>query len=585
MNVRFRGLFVLFVSIFFLQGDLVHATSASFVPTVPTMAVRELAPGMRGKAYTVVSGTDVVSFPISVVSVIPQDDRPSHLIVIKAEGPVIEATGGIAAGMSGSPVYVGDRLVGAIGYGWSFSDHTLGLVTPIEDMVQVFSWKDLSRPFVPEIAVSAVGASVRGGRTPQEKGALALSGLSERARDRLSQALGLPVVLSGGTWMGAQTVETKASLKPGDALGVMLVWGDVTLGATGTLSALSRDGRFLAFAHPFLGAGAVEFPVCRAWIHHVIPSIQAPFKIGSFGPIVGTLTQDRPQAVGGHLGRFAPAMDLTLRLHDLDQGIWEVRNFRTVPDPFLVPKTIPKVFMGLVDRLWGRRGAGTAKMRVSFDGGGLRRKWSYTDYYFSPEDLTERLTKSVEDLVRLVPLNPFQTVLPLGVRFDLDMTAKPKILYADAINLDKDMYNPGETIQVSVDLRPYRGASQTKAFSVKVPEDTAGPCQVVVRGGGLGEPDGDEPGDVDRSISSLPELFRELDDRERNNEVIIELMYQKQGQEDMESELPPSAEFPGEIRRRKIKEGTMKVYRSEYYVEGSLQKTFIVLPKKQRDDL
>ncbi|MEA3284251.1 MAG: SpoIVB peptidase S55 domain-containing protein [Synergistota bacterium] len=577
-SLRCLALYLALVALWIASPSM---ASVAFSPNVPVMDVEDVVPGLKGRAYTVVSGTSVKSFPVTVISVIPQSGTPSNLILIRAEGPIIEATGGIAAGMSGSPVFIGKKLIGAIGYGWNFSDHRLGLVTPIDDMCQVFSWKDMERKFVPPVDYLLEKGEVSSDMEPKaERMVLSLSGIGGRSRQRLSESLDMPVVLAGSSWRGADAVEYGSSLTPGGAIGVLLVWGDVTLGATGTLSALSDDGRFLAFGHPFISNGAVAYPVTKAWIHHVIPSVEAPFKIGSFGPIVGTVTQDRPQAIGGRMGTFAPALDLSLRFHDRDQGKREIRRFRAVPEPFLVSRAVPAVFMGLTDGLWGRKGAGTAKLTVTFEGGGLPRGWTYTNYLFSPSDIVETMSKEVEGLVSTVALNPFRELLPLGVHFAVDVTRDPRILYVDSIRLDGETYSPGDTVVVSVDLRPYRGKSRTREFSLIVPEKAIGPCRIAVRGGGLGEPDGGEMGDMDRSISNLPELLVELDDRERNNEVVIELIYQDMGSEMAEDfRSPRSLEFPGEIRRRKIKEGSMRVYRSDYYVDGSLQKSFVVIPQ------
>ncbi|MFA7362963.1 MAG: SpoIVB peptidase S55 domain-containing protein, partial [Aminobacteriaceae bacterium] len=128
-----------FFLLFFLGGS---APAASFRPSEPSMDIASLRPGMKGHALTVISGRDIVRFPVEIVSIIPKKGSPRNLIMVKASGPIIEKTGGIAAGMSGSPVYMNGKLIGAIGYGWNFSEHNLGLVTPLEDMVTIWDWPE-----------------------------------------------------------------------------------------------------------------------------------------------------------------------------------------------------------------------------------------------------------------------------------------------------------------------------------------------------------------------------------------------------------------------------------------------------------
>ena len=153
-------------------------------------------------------------------------------------------------------------------------------------------------------------------------------------------------------------------LSPGEAVAALLVWGDVEVGATGTVTATSRDGRFLAFGHPFLGRGAVNFPVARARIHETVYSQAFPFKLGSPVSLVGTVTQDRAAGIGGRTDFFTPSVSATLAFTDLDQGGERtVRNVRVVPDPFLGSRLLEGVFTGLLDEVWRRKGQGTMTVK------------------------------------------------------------------------------------------------------------------------------------------------------------------------------------------------------------------------------
>ena len=304
-----------------------------------SMRVEQLRPGMRGYARTVVSGTEVTQFPVEIVSIIPQKGSPKNLIMIRASGAAIGSTGGIAAGMSGSPVYIKGKLVGAIGYGWNFSDHTLGLVTPYEDMASIWKWPErtvaIQAPSFPapegekrekEDSQGEGNATLKkrdgtdsSSRETGDRSSLFINGLSVRSSHAIASLLGKRGYVPGGGNAGDLPIEENAKLEPGEALAVLLAWGDVTVGTTGTLTALGKDGKFLAFAHPFLGKGAVNYPVARAFIHGVVPSMESPFKIGTALRIVGTVTQDRQQAIGGRIG-FTPSFSGALAFTDLDRG-------------------------------------------------------------------------------------------------------------------------------------------------------------------------------------------------------------------------------------------------------------------------
>lgn len=356
LKAHFLALTLVFAFPFF-------AEAVAFIPETPMMKIGEVRPGMRGEAHTVIKGQAVVTFPVTVVSVLPRKGIPKHLILIRAEGPIIEKTGGIAAGMSGSPVFINGKIVGAIGYGWNFSDHRLGLVTPLEDMIAVFDWKDVKpafyKPPLPEpstVSPDVSSSDISSGDIPSADAeplvTLFADGMSQRAIAGLSSAFnGKILAMGSGMAENLPPVETVRKMNPGEAVGVMLAWGDVSLGATGTLTAVSKDGRFLAFAHPFINNGAVAYPLTRAWVHDVVPSIESPFKLGTPMSIIGTVTQDRPQAIGGKLNVYPPSFDFTVNLDDVDNKKKIRKRFHVAAAPFLLSKLAPDALTGLLDDL------------------------------------------------------------------------------------------------------------------------------------------------------------------------------------------------------------------------------------------
>ncbi|HPI98495.1 MAG TPA: SpoIVB peptidase S55 domain-containing protein [Synergistales bacterium] len=449
----------------------------SFVPQVQTMSTEQVRPGMKGTAYTVVRGNRLVSFPVEVISILPRKGIPQNLIMIRASGPVIEETGGIAAGMSGSPVYIEGKLIGAIGYGWNFTEHDLGLVTPIEDMSAIWDLPEeipsLSPPpvlrwtesslMVEHEPISADPADIGSiDLTEQDYGSSRTTffadGISSRAAERISVNLGKDVSLVGGSTVGELPVEYNPSLRPGEAIGVMLAWGDVSMGATGTLTALSKDGRFLAFAHPFLNRGYGAYPLTRSWIHNVVPSIQAPFKVGSPLSIIGSVTQDRAQAIGGRIGLFLPSVDASVRLRDIDHEKSSFKRFHMAQDPFLISDILPDVALGIIDESWGRKGEGTVRMNIEIEGRGLENGWERTNYFFSDKDIAKESLKEVQELTQVLSLNPFREIMPLGIHLDMEITSRPKVLFIEGLSINKKEARPGDEITVVVLLRPYRKA-------------------------------------------------------------------------------------------------------------------------------
>ncbi|WP_300525051.1 SpoIVB peptidase S55 domain-containing protein [Aminiphilus sp.] len=624
----------------------VSASPPAFDAGISTLAITSVKPGMKGIARTVLQGREVVAFPLEILSVIERKGTPRHLILVRASGPLMERTGGIAAGMSGSPVFVEGKLVGAIGYGWDFSDHRLGLVTPIEDMASVWDWPERLPPFsrplpqgitlfasedkAPEENVSpnpeqeepgenensndvdstaeehadredaplsfSFGAKdpillevtreeTNVNRVLRERAApLLADGLSPRATKSLEADLGTRI-LAMGTGSGGSDlpVEYDAHMTPGDAIGVLLAWGDITIGATGTLTAVGKDGRFLGFAHPFLNRGAVVFPVTRAWVHDVIPSLASPFKLGSPQAIVGTVTQDRPQAIGGRIGYFAPSVSFTVTVRDQETKGNVTKRFHVADDPFLVAKIAPAAMLGIVDDVWGRVGQGTAHVTVSISGGGLETGWTRANMFFSPEDLARDTVKEFSDLADIFSTNEFREVKPLGFQIDVELTQVPRVLFIEDVEIDPKEAAPGSDVTVTVKLRPYRRNPLTKTFTLRIPEGAQGTCDILVRGGGIAEPEQESILQGWRSIAAFEELLSELNAKESNNELVVELLAKVEGssQDKSEEEEP---KLLSEIKARRMKEGTLRLFKSNYYVEGLMRRVLHVRPENGATD-
>ncbi len=581
--------------VLFWTGNAPASVSENtFRPGAPYLAASFVKPGMKGNALTVVKDRRILSFPVEVLAIVPQHGVPKNLFMVRALGKDIERIGGIAAGMSGSPVYIGGKLVGAIGYGWNFADHTLGLVTPIEDMFHVFDWPDdipemgdpvrLSQASGKDVTSDDKSASPEG-KVRVNSADLAspmwISGISDRGVERISELLDAKKVIRAGAMAGDLPVEYGARLAPGDAIGILLAWGDVSVGATGTVTAVSPDGRFLAFGHPFLGRGAIAYPVTRAIIHHVVPSLEAPFKIGTPMQIVGTATQDRPQGVGGRFGFFAPSVDLSLSFKDEETGRSGKSRFHVVWDPFIGPKLASNIFMGLLDDRWGRKGEGVSTVRIEVEGRGISKGWNRSNMFFSEKDLAAESLTEIQTLLNIVFLNQFSDIRPLGVHLDVEMTKRPKVMFIERIEVDDKKFVPGQKLSVRVKMRPYRGKQVSKEFSIAIPKNASGECEILVRGGGIEPLEQDALAQGWKTIESFAQMFQEMSALERNNEVILEFNYDKDIKTDEKEKKTSSVskeerEFLSEVKKRRLKDGTLQIFLTDYVVEGLLRKMITV---------
>ena len=629
-----------------------------FVPTEPVMPLSQIKPGMTGYAKTVFTGTKITPFEISVIGVLPRKTSPKNLIVIEVKDEYVRAHGGIAAGMSGSPVYIDGKLIGAIGYGWTFADSNLGMVTPIEEMVQAMNWEDdipdfkippipLEKPAKAEVktapasgdktaqpktdaaknkdgavdtAVVSGDKTIPGGKLEKKMMPLMVDGISERMSKRLEKQFGVEVVPFGTKAEAGSPVNLGWKPEPGAAIGAALAWGDFSAGGIGTLTALSGDGRFIAFAHPMFNRGAVSYAMTEAGIVKIIPSLTSSFKLGYIDSIAGVITQDRPQAIGGRLGRLAAAYSYTVNFKDADTGRSSTKHFQTVSDPFVGPELGATGIVGLIDAEWSRKGQGTAMLTYSVDGGNMKPAWARRDIFFSEKDIVKSLQKEVEAMNKVIAHNKFREIAPYGVTVNVELTQEPRIVYVEKIEIrdKKELYSPGDKLTVDVTFRPWRKDAVVKTFELTVPENAMAFCEVTARGGGIEEPVQEPLVTGTRAITSFKELIRELSAKEANNQLIVEIggpedptegkdekaepgknrgklasdatagkdggkdkagkAGAQRGKKDAKESFSPADlledRFVSEIKAERIKSGALVIADTNYYVDG-VQRTFI----------
>ena len=613
-----------------------------FVPTEPVMPLSQIKPGMTGYAKTVFSGTKITPFEISVIGVLPRKTSPKNLIVIEVKDEYVRAHGGIAAGMSGSPVYIDGKLIGAIGYGWTFADSNLGMVTPIEEMVQAMEWKDeipdfkippvpLEKPLSADVkpkhaAKDKTAQKTKTDKKPEAAGEpklpaegklekkmmpLMVDGISERMSKRLEKQFGVEVVPFGTKAEAGSPVNLGWKPEPGAAVGAALAWGDFSAGGIGTLTALSKDGRFIAFAHPMFNRGAVSYAMTEAGIVKIIPSLTSSFKLGYIDSIAGVITQDRPQAIGGRLGRLAAAYSYTVNFKDADTGHSATKRFQTVADPFIGPELGATGIVGLIDAEWSRKGQGTAMLTYSVDGGNMKPAWARRDIFFSEKDIVKSLQKEVEAMNKVIAHNKFREIAPYGVTVNVELTQEPRIVYVEKIEIrdKKELYSAGDKLTVDVTFRPWRKDAVVKTFELTVPENAMAFCEVTARGGGIEEPVQEPLVTGTRAITSFKELIRELSAKEANNQLIVEIggpedptegkdekaepgknrgklasdatagkAGAQRGKKDAKESFSPADlledRFVSEIKAERIKSGALVIADTNYYVDG-VQRTFI----------
>lgn len=574
-----------FIAVIFMWASCAHA---AFVPEQPIISLSDLKPGMSGYMLTVLRGSEPERIPVRIISISPNKPGTD----VRAEILIrLEGRQKLAQGMSGSPVYIQGKLAGAVRSGWEFSDQTMAFAAPIEDMCRIFTTEDTKADGAIMGAEDTHRAFTPAGGTLRDNlnmSAVTLSGLKVSANSsitKLAQTLG--ITFTQGTSMTGGTLTTQqAKFRPGEAVSALMAWGDVEMGAVGTVTATAKDGRFLAFGHPFMKKGPSSYPAARTFIHETINSTMFPFKLASPTGITGTFTQDREAGLGGRTGYFAQSIPAELTFRDIDNETQTRYKFRVIADEFMSAKLIGGIYAGLAEEAWGRKGAGTMNVTLRIDAPGVPDGWTRRDIFFSDEDIAANAFNQTAEIIDAFLTQPFAEVMPAGFAVTVEATQKPRALVIEDIDAPSHA-RPGEKITVKVKLRGWRTKPVSRTFTMTVPEDASGISELIVRGGSLHSMSQLAIEEGLKSIDSLKRMLTEIKALDSGYELIAELNSdtfdeelekilsnkKQQKQPAHESDfLPEEEEYLSETKERRLKEGTLRIFTSDYFIDGIMRR-------------
>jgi hypothetical protein len=490
--------------------------AAALVAALPARAAEdvlplsEVRPGMLGTGRTVFEGARVDEFGVRILGVLENALGPRQSIILaRLDGGPLAQTG-VIAGMSGSPVFVGGRLVGAVAYAFPFGKEPIAGITPIGEMMEATqsaapraastrfhaaALGGLRAPLDRESVAAAlrrplraVVANVAPGVLPSSLAGAALNPLAlplvfsgfdaetfDWARSVFS-AMGFTPVLGGGA---TATVGPLPDLQPGAAVGVSLIEGDIDLSVTGTITAIDHD-RVYAFGHPFYNLGPTQFPMKKAWVYSIFPSLQASWKIAATTDAVGTVDQDRTTAIAGRLGRTPRMIPVEVKLRS-SRGPERVFRYRMVEDELFTPLL---GYVSLLSILRGHeRAFGAATLRVDArlalaDGRDVRVR----DVVAAEQPAQEAAGILAGPLALLVG-NDFEKVEI--ERLDVDVEAEEELRQATITRAWVDAaepVRPGATVPLKVELRTHRGDTFTRELPVALPASAPGGTYTLLVG-------------------------------------------------------------------------------------------------------
>ncbi len=488
----------------------------AWAANVPLMPVRDLRAGMQGVGKTVLAGDTIEEFNVEILGV-TGNDSTGYNIFVRLYGDVIERAGGVAQGMSGSPVYVDGRLVGAVAYGRGFNDPHYCFLTPIGSMLALLDEpRSLPEGWIPQ------GTALQAGGFTEE-------GLAY-LQDKLAP-FGLDAVNAGGIGQGS----TK-DLEPGSAVGASLMNGDMTLGALGTVTWTDDQGHVLAFGHPFMQRGTSNFFMNKAWVLGVVPNLQSSYKVGNMGTSIGKFAQDRSAGIGGQQGSMPSSIPLFVNATDSSRGQSNSVRVRIVDDEALVPAIVDSVVANTVSKTVDRKGAGTASLHFTISGVNSDKENLLVDrenMYYSSTDLLKNLNSELTDTLNTLMQNKLEPVTLYGIDVEAKVSGDVQVTEITSVSATKSAVKPGERVPIKVTLKPYRGEEFDHVVNFKVPKDYQdGKLALTVRGGSSTEwilnllrkqKEEDTPQSKQQKKRTLKDYVDSVNNADRNNSIVVDL--------------------------------------------------------------
>jgi hypothetical protein len=561
---------------------LLFALSASLALLVvslpaapPYYPLDSVKPGMIGTGHTVWQGDTIEEFKVHIIGVLRNVIGPRRdLILARLEGGPLAHTG-VIAGMSGSPVYLDGRIVGAVSYSLgAFSKEAIAGITPIGEMIDAATLDTprapmgtrarLELPVTRESVAAAVRASMSWARPFADRptDVIAFGDGADRQVATMLRPIATPLSLGGfsadvaemlgssfrdhgflpvaGAARAAQMSETSTlPLRPGSAVGINIVSGDFNMGATGTVTEVVGN-KVYAFGHPFFNLGPIAFPMTNAFVHTLLPSMTSSMKIATLGDVIGTIHQDRATTIAGLTGDAPATIPVKIALES-ERGFKKQFEFRVVNDQLFTPLFTYASILSTLTSYERETGAATFNIK------GTMNVKSHGEIkiedLFSGNQASLNAAGSVMAPLTFLLDNDFEPVHIESVDLTIQSTEQPRTATIERVWLDGVRARAGRTVPLKVLLRTYRGEEVVTTVPMDIPANATGSLSVMVTDGArLAQWERREVRQPTEP-RSVPQLMRALNTTRKNNRLYVRLLASDTGavvRGEPLSSLPPS---------------------------------------------
>ncbi|MCH8475653.1 MAG: hypothetical protein LAT55_10550 [Opitutales bacterium] len=523
------------------------------------LPIAEIEPGMTGEWHTVVKGTEVEVFPLEILAIRPHHLGPNRPLIVAEALDEKNILSGPVSGMSGSPVFIDGKLIGAYAYGWAWSrDQAVIGITPIEQILEVWEsprertapssqGQDWEKLLPPEVREDPYAHQ----RDDFFRSGGVLSQLTEFWRSRspgsTEQLMPLQVPLSGGTGGGALTallesfgfevldvpgaagqMEEEWPLEAGSAVALVLLGGDFGWAGTGTVTWREGD-QVLAFGHPWRNLGSVEVPMATARVDTVVRRFPSSFKLSTPGTIIGSITEDRLSTIAGKVGEFVDTTDLRMRLVNADGETLREASGPLFRSEMMAPGIAAGAILQFLERAMDFEARQTYRSRAVFRYEGVTDPLVYEDWAVGPDGPLQLAMGHMFRQSRLEN-NPFEELGLEALEFEIKTVAGEESLRLREVFIENKEASPGDTVHLRLRVRNIRGEEEMLRYALSLPEGLRSGDRVELVVGDAREAHRADP----RREASIHRLGQFLDAERRwraNNSIYFLLVKEDSGYE------------------------------------------------------
>lgn len=546
-------------------GALALFAAVAFVSPTPASAqsvlpLDEVRAGMSGEGRTVFSGDRIETFGVEILGVLRNPFPGRSIVLARLSGGPLEHTG-VMQGMSGSPVYVEGRLVGAVAYAFPFSRDPICGITPFEEMVR-FTEAPVGNPasgaggaaagrglapalrFSPE-GVPSLDAPLPGGNAATAFGGagapapllspVSVSGLDPAVAGVIApvfRQLGMEIapggVSAGGSSGGSGPQDGESAGEPpapvpGSPIGAALVGGDLVMMASGTVTHVDEaTGEVFAFGHPFTGLGTLAVPMQEARVEATVASLANSFKLTSAGRPLGVWRQDRATGVRGELGARAPLVPLEITVSG-SRGARRDYHLELVDHDLLTPLMAFSGLMSVLSQEERLSGPQTTRLeaRLGVAGG---RTLALEDVFASgASGSLQQAAALVAAPIALLLGNPLERIPVRRVEVEVSATETARTAALTRAWIESARVRPGETVTLRVATRDYRGEERVKELPVPIPASAAGERLELLVGDARTAAAADRAEGAGSAPRRIEQIFRVISRHRRQSRLYVRL--------------------------------------------------------------